>query len=176
MSPGTVRRVVTGTINGRSHVARDDLVQAVTVSSLPGYAWHRLWGLDDPPGDPARTEREGPLAHFPPPGGLRYHVYTVPPQHSKTSRTLSVEDERELEEQLPGRAAYMESDQDGMHRTPTVDLICILSGEISLELDAEEVHLREGDCVVQNGTRHAWRNRGDRPCTMAVVLVGAGGR
>jgi quercetin dioxygenase-like cupin family protein len=176
MSPGTVRRVVTVTINGRSHVARDDLVQAVTVSSLPGYAWHRLWGLDDPPGDPARTEREGPLAHFPPPGGLRYHVYTVPPQHSKTSRTLSVEDERELEEQLPGRAAYMESDQDGMHRTPSVDLICVLSGEIWLELDAEEVHLREGDCVVQNGTRHAWRNRGDRPCTMAVVLVGAGAR
>jgi quercetin dioxygenase-like cupin family protein len=176
MSPGTVRRVVTGTINGRSHVARDDLVQAVTVSSLPGYAWHRLWGLDDPPGDPARTEREGPLAHFPPPGGLRYHVYTVPPQHSKTSRTLSVEDERELEEQLPGRAAYMESDQDGMHRTPSVDLICVLSGEIWLELDAEEVHLREGDCVVQNGTRHAWRNEGDRPGTMAVVLVGAGGR
>ena len=70
----------------------------------------------------------------------------------------------------------MESDQDGMHRTPTVDLICILSGEISLELDAEEIHLREGDCVVQNGTRHAWRNKGDRPCTMAVVLVGAGAR
>jgi len=49
-------------------------------------------------------------------------------------------------------------------------------GEIWLELDAEGVHLREGDCVVQNGTRHAWRNKGDRPCTMAVVLVGAGAR
>ncbi len=70
----------------------------------------------------------------------------------------------------------MESDQDGMHRTPSVDLICVLSGEIWLELDAEEVHLREGDCVVQNGTRHAWRNKGDRLCTMAVVLVGAGAR
>jgi quercetin dioxygenase-like cupin family protein len=176
VSARTVRRVVTGTINGRSHVARDDLVQPVTVAPLPGFTWHRLWGLDDPPVDPPRTELEGPLAHFPPPGGLRYHVYTVPPQHSQTSRRLSVEDERELEEQLPGRAAYMESDQDGMHRTPTVDLICILSGEISLELDAQEVHLREGDCVVQNGTRHAWRNKGDRPCTMAVVLVGVGAR
>ena len=176
MSAGTVRRVVTGTINGRSYVARDDLVQPVTVAPLPGYAWHRLWGLDDPPGDPSTAELEGRPAHFPPPGGLRYHVYTVPPQHSQTSRTLSVEDERELEEQLPGRAAYMESDQDGMHRTPSVDLICVLSGEIWLELDAEEVHLREGDFVVQNGTRHAWRNKGDRPCTMAVVLVGAGAR
>ena len=174
MSARTVRRVVTGTINGRSHVARDDLVQPVTVAPLPGYAWHRLWGLDDPPGDPPRADVEGPLAHFPPPGGLRYHVYTVPPQHSQPSLTLSAEDERELEEQLPGRAAYIESEPDGMHRTPSVDLICVLSGEIWLELDAEEIHLRAGDCVVQNGTRHAWRNKGDRPCTMAIVLVGAG--
>ncbi len=177
MSAGAVRRIITGTIDGRSRVARDDLVQAVTVAPLPGYAWHRLWGLDEPPGDPPRTELERQLAHFPPPGGLRYHVYTVPPQHSQSSSTtLSAEDERELEEQLPGRAAYMESDQDGMHRTPSVDLICVLSGEIWLELDEEQVHLREGDFVVQNGTRHAWRNKGDRPCTMAVVLVGAGAR
>jgi quercetin dioxygenase-like cupin family protein len=176
VSASTVRRVVTGTINGRSHVARDELVQAVTVAPLPGYAWHRLWGLDDLPGDPPSAELEGPLAHFPPPAGLRYHVYTVPPQHSQPAPTLSAEDERQLDEQLPGRAAYMESDQDGMHRTPSVDLICVLSGEIWLELDAEEVHLLAGDFVVQNGTRHAWRNKSDGPCTMAVVLVGAGAR
>ena len=89
MREGTVRRVVTGTINGRSAVAGDDLVQAVKVSPLPGYAWHRVWGFDDPPGDPPRAELEGSLAHFPPPGGLRYHVYTVPPQYSQPSRTLS---------------------------------------------------------------------------------------
>jgi quercetin dioxygenase-like cupin family protein len=60
-----------------------------------------------------------------------------------------------------------------MHRTPTLDLICILAGEIWLELDDGDVHLREGDCVVQNGTRHAWRNRNDSPCTMVIVLIGA---
>jgi hypothetical protein len=26
---------------------------------------------------------------------------------------------------------------------------------------------------VQNGTRHAWRNPFDEPCTIAVTLVGA---
>lgn len=169
----TVRRVVTGTTDGISHVSRDDLVQPVTVSVLPGYAWHRLWSLDDPPTDPPSAEAEGPLAHFPPPGGIRFNLFTVPPQQSQASGALSTEAERELEELLPGRTAYMESDQSGMHRTPSVDLICVLSGEIWLELDAKEVHLREGDCVVQNGARHAWRNKGDRPCTMAIVLVGA---
>jgi mannose-6-phosphate isomerase-like protein (cupin superfamily) len=170
----TVRRVVTGTTDGVSHVSRDDLVQPVTVAALPGYAWHRLWSLDDPPTDPPSAEVEGPLEHFPPPGGIRFNLYTVPPQQSQPSGALSTEAERELEELLPGRAAYMDSDQSGMHRTPSVDLICVLSGEILLELDAEEVHLREGDCVVQNGARHAWRNKGERPCTVAIVLVGAG--
>jgi len=176
VSQRTVRRVVTGTMNGVSHVSRDDLVQPVTVAPLPGYAWHRLWSFDGPPTDPPAAEVKGALAHFPPAGGVRFSLYTVPPQRSRPSPELSAEAERELEELLPGRSAYMESNQDGMHRTPSVDLICVLSGEIWLELDAEEVHLREGDCVVQNGTRHAWRNKGDRPCTMAIVLVGAGAR
>jgi len=33
--------------------------------------------------------------------------------------------------------------------------------------------LTRGDLVVQNGTRHAWRNRGTAECTMAFVLIGA---
>jgi hypothetical protein len=29
------------------------------------------------------------------------------------------------------------------------------------------------DCVVQNGTRHAWHNRSSNNCVVAVTLVGA---
>src|SRR6266487_585104 len=85
----TVRRVVTGTADGVSRVSRDDLVRPVTVSALPGYAWHRLWSLDDSPTDPPSVEVEGPLAHFPPPGGIRFNLYTVPPQQSHASGPLS---------------------------------------------------------------------------------------
>ena len=62
-----------------------------------------------------------------------------------------------------------------MHTTDTVDLDLVLSGEMDLELDdGAEVHLRPGDSVVQNGTRHAWRNRdASEPCTMLSILVGA---
>ena len=31
-------------------------------------------------------------------------------------------------------------------------------------LDTEEVHLKEGDTVIQRGTNHAWSNRSDKPC------------
>jgi hypothetical protein len=39
--------------------------------------------------------------------------------------------------------------------------------------DGFEVRLGTGDVVIQNGTRHAWRNRGSEPCVMAFVSVGA---
>ncbi len=49
-----------------------------------------------------------------------------------------------------------------------------ISGEVCLELDDGATKtLRPGDCVVQNGTRHAWRNLTDRPAVMAFVVVGA---
>ena len=80
----------------------------------------------------------------------------------------------ELTEKLPGLAEAMEPDHPGMHTTDSVDFDVVLSGEVWLELDdGAEVHLRAGDCVVMNGARHAWRNRSQAPCTIAVVLVGA---
>jgi|SRR5690348_8122741 len=176
MTENGVRRVVTGHSGARSAVAGDHLVEPVVVSALPGYSWHRIWSQDQPPA--AREGREGPppgagQAHFPPPGGLRFTIYTVPPQGTGPAAELAAGAERELERALPGRSRYMETSQDGMHRTPTLDLICVLSGEIWLELDDGGIHLRQGDCVVQNGTRHAWRNRSDTPCSMAIVLIGA---
>ena len=35
--------------------------------------------------------------------------------------------------------------------------------------------LRPGDLIVQNATRHAWRNLGEEPATVFFVLMGAGG-
>ena len=62
----------------------------------------------------------------------------------------------------------------GMHTTDTVDYEFVISGEVVLELDdGAEVTLRPGDTVVQNGTRHAWRNRTSEPAVLVVVLVGA---
>jgi quercetin dioxygenase-like cupin family protein len=185
MTENGVRRVVTGHSGERSAVAGDHLVEPVVVSALPGYSWHRIWSQDQPPaargGRDYREAMEGQQgpppgagqAHFPPPGGLRFTIYTVPPQGTGPAAERTAGAGRELERALPGRSRYMEAGQDGMHRTPTLDLICVLSGDVWLELDDGAIHLHQGDCVVQNGTRHAWRNRSDAPCSMAVVLIGA---
>jgi mannose-6-phosphate isomerase-like protein (cupin superfamily) len=47
----------------------------------------------------------------------------------------------------------------------------VLEGDITLELDTGEVDLHPGDCVVQRGTRHAWRNRADQPVRMVAVML-----
>ena len=61
-----------------------------------------------------------------------------------------------------------------MHTTDTVDIDVVISGEIDLELDdGETVHLSAGDCVIQNGTRHAWRNKSTEPAVLFVTLLGA---
>jgi quercetin dioxygenase-like cupin family protein len=59
-----------------------------------------------------------------------------------------------------------------MHKTNTVDYAIVYEGEIWLELDdVKIVHLKRGDAVVQNGTRHEWRNNGTTPATMSSFLT-----
>jgi quercetin dioxygenase-like cupin family protein len=59
------------------------------------------------------------------------------------------------------------------HRTDSIDYAVVISGEIVMDLDGEEVVLRAGDVLVQRGTIHNWFNRGTEPCVIAFVLIAA---
>jgi len=59
------------------------------------------------------------------------------------------------------------------HRTDSIDYAVVMSGEIDMDLDGEEVHLKAGDVIVQRGTIHNWINRGTEPCVIAFVLIAA---
>jgi len=61
------------------------------------------------------------------------------------------------------------------HRTDSVDYAIVVSGEIWMQLDKEEVHLKAGDVVIQRGTMHNWVNRGPEPCVMLFVLIATEG-
>ena len=172
----SVRRVVTGhTVDGKAAVASDEYVPALTAALAPGHAWNLLWGTDVPPRYPDDGAIPLAPAYFPPVGGIRFMVYTVGPMSTATMPTL---DRKlafsEFESKFPGCLAHMEPESPGMHITASVDFEYVISGEVWLELDdGKEILLRAGDTVVQNGTRHAWRNRTTEPCRMAIVLVGA---
>jgi mannose-6-phosphate isomerase-like protein (cupin superfamily) len=172
-----MRRVVTGqTDTGKSVFVGDEQIEPIKLSLIPGLEFARVWGGDETTSLPTDgTPPEAP-AFFPPEGGYRFVFVTIPPEGSGTlPEDLDVAGAlAEVDEKLPGMLEHNEIDNPGMHTTDTVDLDLVLSGEMDLELDdGTEVHLRPGDCVVQNGTRHAWRNRSSEPCTMLSILVGA---
>src|SRR5665213_3538584 len=58
-----------------------------------------------------------------------------------------------------------------MHRTKSVDYGIVLSGEIYLVLDDQELLMRAGDVCIQRGTNHAWSNRAETNCVMAFILI-----
>lgn len=174
----SMRRVVTGhSPLGKAIVVSDSEVEATTIDRLPGAEYNELWSADAAPTFPNDGTQQPAERWFPPVGGFRYATFTVAPQ----SQALPADFDREsaieeLEEKLPGMVtqANMEPDNPGMHTTDTIDFEYVISGEIWLELDdGKEVHLKPGDTVVQNGTRHAWRNKGTEPCRMVVFLIGA---
>jgi mannose-6-phosphate isomerase-like protein (cupin superfamily) len=171
-----VRRVVTGhTSDGRATVASDTEVDAITLGLMPGTEFCRLWGADEAPAFPDAGSPPTAPAYFPPVGGFRFGVVTVGPDSVAMPKDLDLQlAMAEIEDKLPGVAAHLEADNPGMHTTDTIDFEYVLSGEVWLELDdGQEVHLRAGDTVVQNGTRHAWRNKSPEPCRLVFCLIGA---
>jgi mannose-6-phosphate isomerase-like protein (cupin superfamily) len=174
-----IRCVVTGRdSSGKSVFTRDSAVEPITLSSAPGLEFHRLWGSDALPTLPSDGTPPPHPRYFPPAGGFRFGFFTIPPETKilRDPATLLAAF-AELQTRLPGMAEVLEPMNPGMHTTDTVDFDVVLSGEVFMELDAgAEVHLKPGDCVIQNGTRHAWHNRSSSPCVIAVTLVGASRR
>ena len=171
-----VRRVVTGhDSSGRSVFASDETVSPLELELFPGWAFHQLWGGDATPTFPDDGSRPPARAYFPAVDGFRFSFSTIPPQGTPTPQGIDVAAaEAEVERSMPGLLAHMEPDDPGMHTTDTIDLEVILSGEVILELDdGERRLLRAGDTVIQNGTRHRWRNPGSEPCVMAIFMLGA---
>ena len=172
-----VRRIVTGhDRSGKAVFVSDAEVEPVTAELMPGSEFHKLWGGERAPAFPDDGREPAQPTYFPPVGGFRFGMFSLPPA-SKVAGPLPADGAaaaRELEAKLPGLASHMEPDAPGMHTTATIDFEVVLDGEVWLELDdGKEVHLHPGDTVVQNGTRHAWHNRGAVPARLAVFIVGA---
>ena len=172
----TYRRVVTGNVNGRSVVQSDEQTEAYQFKTVPGYEHTLIWVNTATP-DLSKEQRfdRCPESVVPGPGGTSLHFVTLPPDSVFANPSFDGEAaRREALIRLRGLADHFEKEDPGMHKTNTVDYPVVYDGEIWLELDdAETIHLKRGDVVVQNGTRHAWRNKGTRPVTMLFFLNGA---
>jgi quercetin dioxygenase-like cupin family protein len=104
---------------------------------------------------------------------LVLRINSFPPE-SEAVRTMTPADSLRVFEGLgnPKAATFGKGGRHPMmHRTESIDYALILSGEITMLLDDEEVLLKAGDVVVQCGTNHAWSNRSNAPCLVAFILI-----
>ena len=174
-----VRRIVTGQgADGRSFLASDETVGPITVAMMPGAAFHEIWGADQVPTVPTDGSYPPAYGWFPPAGGFRFGFATLPPDGAEDAAADAPLDmdiaTAEVYEKLPGLLDVFEADEPGMHTTDSIDYLYVVSGTVALELgDGTLVTLKQGDTVIQNGTRHRWHNTGTEPVVFALALVGA---
>jgi len=144
---------------------------------VPGFSSQLMWATEATA--PSTRDGADPTqaieSFLPGPGSTRFVIVSFPPDSVYADPAFDpVAAGREHLAVSPGLAETFEPDDPAMHTTPTIDYGIVLEGEIWLELDhGRERHLARGDVIVQNGTRHAWRNRSTQVTTMAFVLVGA---
>jgi hypothetical protein len=173
-----VRRVVTGHTAGKSDFISDGRApRSHDFSNAPGMSTALVWSTKVAPVVP--HDGSDPMADnrpfLPRPGETALAIVTIPPDTVTASPEFNAAAaEQEYRQHLPGFIETFEPDNPGVHTTDTVDYAIVLDGEILLELDdGKQVHLKPHDTVIQNGTRHAWRNKSAKIAKIAFVLIGA---
>lgn len=63
-----------------------------------------------------------------------------------------------------------QSRHPAMHETQSIDVICVLQGDVSLVLEGGETRVKPGQVVIQRGTNHAWVAHGGPALLLAVLI------
>jgi len=173
-APKPIRRIVTvDDDSGKSLAIHNGPVSDVrTDPARPGFTSTRIWATDATPARIARARDPLALPHRiePPPRGSVCRIVTIPPDATFRGK-VGANEVAAFFHAIGSRAASTysaEAPHPYMQKTRTLDFCLILQGEITLVLDTAEVPLAAGDTVVQRGTNHAWSNRSNRYCTIAI--------
>lgn len=165
--PLSVRRVVISeAADGKGVFSHVESVQSVRRPA--DRIVYPIWGLDGPLSLPVDVTKPLATGAFPPAeGGYRVRVMQFLPDEA----TDAHHDARGAE--LGSRLREIDL-ETGLHASDSIDIGIVIDGEVTLvEDDGAEMTLGPLDVFVQNGTRHVWRNRSGRPCTIALVILAA---
>ena len=145
--PFKVRRIITShNAQGKAIVSIDEVVEAKPGIVDKNVSNAFIWSTDSMPCDAnAPDPRTKKIELSPARDGTIFRVLELP----------------------PGCPPHM-------HKTETVDYVIMLEGECDMILDdGAEVHMNQGDMMVQNATYHGWTNRSSKPCKIVFVLMDA---
>jgi uncharacterized cupin superfamily protein len=174
-----IRRIVAGNDDRGIAVALSDgpSPDVRLDPARPGFASTRLWVQEATPAHAKGVRETLHLPHSlaPPPAGSVCRVVEYPPEadYIRKIRPADVAAYFATMGSPEASTAAAGAPHPYMQRMPSLDFCFILEGEVTLVLDADEVHLRQGDSVIQRGTRHAWSNRSDAPCLILMSQHGA---
>jgi mannose-6-phosphate isomerase-like protein (cupin superfamily) len=167
-----IRRVVT-TVDqdGKAVVLFDGANPHKVVRPNRSVTSRLVWVTDQTPADiSGTTDRAATnIGIAPPHNGSVFRIIDIPP----TPPEIETLEQDYLHKQIGDHAPRkgLPPRHPLMHRTLTIDYAIIMQGEIDMLLDDSEVHLKAGDVLVQQGTNHAWVNRGTEPCRIAFILI-----
>ena len=142
-----IRRIVTAHDDEGNAIVGSDEIMSNIKPLRSGNVQSLIWVTDDTPAEVDGDEDPGTR-----------DMDIEPPERGSVFRVLELK---------PGKDAYM-------HRTDTIDYAIVMSGECDMILDdGAEVHMSQGDVLVQRATWHGWANRSDEPCQIAFILIGS---
>jgi mannose-6-phosphate isomerase-like protein (cupin superfamily) len=169
------RRIVTGhTAQGRATISIDDAgPNVMEVKGWPGLYVTELWVTGEMPVNNMGAGDQGarPMRHDPTPNGTVFRLVEIPPEKSVAGIDTAAAFEHMGSHNKP--RAEDSARHPSMHKTNSVDYLVVISGEMWMVMEEGETLIRQGDCIVQRGTNHAWVNKSDKPCVLAAVLVDA---
>jgi hypothetical protein len=107
----------------------------------------------------------------PRPGNLQVRWFVVAPQPEGVPKEALDAATRAAFATVDGAHHIIDqSRHSAMHETHSLDIICLLQGEVSLILEGAETRLRPGQVVIQRGTNHAWVAHGGPALLLAILI------
>jgi mannose-6-phosphate isomerase-like protein (cupin superfamily) len=146
----------------------DGAGQAVYMSS-------HLWGTADGIPTIAAGVNPGKITDpwFPGPGGIRFRFFTFLPSSDDNTGEGAVAPLQDVATDTSNFAEAFDPERPGMHISDSIDFVHVLSGEMVLEMEHNEILVKAGDVIIMRAGWHNWRNESDQPCTVASLMVGA---
>lgn len=169
-----MRRVITGEgDDGRSLIVID--APPSGEMGAPGLGglyeiWHEaVAGAIDPKDGAERGEAQSILSPANGKVKVRWFVIEPPPEGAPPEMIKAAA--RERFKQFGAEHELRDQDRHpAMHQTPTLDIICLISGDATLVLDNTETRLKPGQIVIQRGTSHGWTAHGGPALFLAVLI------
>lgn len=169
-----LRRVITGNDDDGKSLIILDGPPSSTIGDLTSGGLFEIWE-DAASGrlDPKNAEDKGAKRPVlgPRPGNVQVRWFCVTPTPPGVPKAQLDAGARARFTEMGGAKHIVDqSRHPAMHTTHSIDVICLLQGEVTLILDGTETRITPGQVVIQRGTNHAWEAHGGPALLLAVLI------